>query len=159
MATDIARGSVVIFGGEAFPSGGPPALSAETWEWIPGSAPTVTQAPTPDFLYAGQAASLQVVADGHSQPLSFQWRRNGLPLSNGGPIVGATSATLQISPAQVPDTGLYDCVVSNACGQTTSTQATVTVNPVPCIGDADANGSIDFADITSVLARWGLPCP
>ena len=27
--------------------------------------------------------------------------------------------------------------------------------PPPCMGDADGSGTVDFADITSVLSNWG----
>ena len=41
-------------------------------------------------------ATLTVGAFGGT-PLSYQWQKNGSPLSNGGNISGATTATLTIS--------------------------------------------------------------
>jgi hypothetical protein len=31
--------------------------------------------------------------------------------------------------------------------------------PTPCPGDADNNGTVNFADITEVLTFWGQTCP
>jgi hypothetical protein len=52
---------------------------------------------------------------------SLQWRRNGVD------IAGATASTLTISPALAGSAGSYDCVLTNACGTTTSSAATLDV--------------------------------
>lgn len=59
----------------------------------------------------------------------YQWESNGVPLSNGGRISGATSASLVISNAQAGDTGSYQVVISptNSLVPATSSVATVTV--------------------------------
>lgn len=36
---------------------------------------------------------------------------------------------------------------------------TVLLAPPPCIGDANGDGTIDFADITGILIFWGTPGP
>jgi len=58
---------------------------------------------------------------------AFNWRKNAVPLSDGGPISGATSTTLTISNLTPADAGSYDCVVSGTCGSLTSSAATLTV--------------------------------
>jgi uncharacterized repeat protein (TIGR02543 family) len=62
-------------------------------------------------------------------PLSYQWKKDGVNLSDGDRISGAATATLTISNAQASDAGSYTCYVSNAAGSVTSDAATLTVNP------------------------------
>ena len=82
-----------------------------------------------------------------------------MALVNGGPISGATSPTLSLF-ATLASEGLYDCVVTNPFGSATSAAAILGVrSPLPCAGDADNSGGVNFSDITSVLANLGAACP
>ena len=78
-------------------------------------------------------ASFSVTAAGTG--LTYQWRLNGSPLSNGGKYSGVTTATLSLSSLVAGDTvaaGVgYDCVVSGTspCSAATSTRVALTVNP------------------------------
>ncbi len=57
------------------------------------------------------------VAAASPDPLFFQWRRNGSPLSDGGRITGSRSDALTIRDATNTDTALYDAeVISPTCG-------------------------------------------
>ena len=87
---------------------------------------TITGQPQAKNLIAGHPASFSVTAMGNS-PLSYQWRKDGGNLSNGGLISGATSATLGISAVSVPDAGGYDVVVTGWSGSVTSSPAALTV--------------------------------
>ncbi|MBN8553933.1 MAG: hypothetical protein J0L93_00635 [Deltaproteobacteria bacterium] len=64
----------------------------------------------------GSSESFYVAATG-TPPLYFQWRKNGIPLSNGDGILGATTNSLTIDPMDETLEGQYDCVVSNLSGQ------------------------------------------
>src|SRR5208283_2337633 len=44
------------------------------------SAPSITTQPANQWISAGQTAKFQVVAEG-TAPLSYQWRRNSVPIS------------------------------------------------------------------------------
>ncbi len=72
------------------------------------------------------SASLHVNATGFGT-LDYQWRKDGVPLSDGGPISGATTATLTIDPVAFTDAGSYDVLVTDSCGSTTSNAATLSV--------------------------------
>jgi uncharacterized repeat protein (TIGR02543 family) len=65
------------------------------------------------------------VAAGGTPPLSYQWQFNG------NPIPGATLGWLGLTNAQFADAGFYSVLVSNLAGTITSSNALVTVNPVP----------------------------
>lgn len=88
--------------------------------------------------------------------IAYQWRKDGVALVNGGPISGATSASLTLF-AGVDDEGLYDCVVTSEFGSVTSAAAILGVR-ASCDGDADSNGSVGLSDIARVVQNWGEVC-
>ena len=93
--------------------------------------PSITTQPANQSVCEGSSASFSVAAT--STGLSYQWRKNGVNLSNGANVSGATSPTLTVSSATVADAGSYDVVVTNLCGMKPSDAATLTVNTPPTI--------------------------
>jgi len=72
-----------------------------------------------------------VVPNGPSAPTAYQWKTNGVNISNGTHYAGATTATLTITNAQLADAVTYSVAVSNPAG-TVTPSATLTVNaPAP----------------------------
>ena len=69
---------------------------------------------------------LSVTATG-TAPLSYQWQKDGVNLTDGGRIKGASTSTLSITSVQKSDEGGYTCVVSNTAGTVTSKPATLTL--------------------------------
>ncbi|HEY1171988.1 MAG TPA: immunoglobulin domain-containing protein [Verrucomicrobiae bacterium] len=82
--------------------------------------------------------------------LTYQWRKNGTPLSNGGKVSGATTATLTLTGVTVADEDVYDVIVSNGSQNLTSTGAQLLVNYIPVIeiepvgGEAPRGNSFTF---------------
>jgi hypothetical protein len=73
------------------------------------SHPAATQT-----VCSSSSASLSISASGAG--ITYQWYNGVNPLSNGGSVSGATSATLTISPVALSDAGTdYHCVVSGTC--------------------------------------------
>jgi len=108
-------------------------------------APSITTQPSSKTVTVGQRASFSVAASG-TAPLSFQWNRNGAPIS------GATSSTYSAPAATSSDSGAqFTVLVSNVAGSVTSNAATLTVNAPPAPGmqinvldyGATGNGSTD----------------
>jgi hypothetical protein len=90
----------------------------------------------------GGSASFSVTPSG-SAPFTYQWFFGATPLSNGGNISGATSATLTINPVGAGDIGSgYTVVVTNACGNTTSNSVSLFADAT----DTDGDGTPDCAD-------------
>ncbi len=112
--------------------------------------------PENETACAGGVAVFTVGATGYK--LNYSWRRNGVPLTDGpsgtgSTISGAETALLSITGLTFADAGNYDCVVADPCAMpSTSAAATLTLG---FAGDADGNGSVNFGDITMVLARFG----
>ena len=80
----------------------------------------------------GSGVSFSVTATGIA-PLSYQWQKDGVNLTDGGSITGATTATLTITGVIESDEGGYRCVVSNSLGIDTSNAAMLTVGKSQCI--------------------------
>ena len=81
---------------------------------------------------AGTTAAFSVIETG-STPLSYRWQLNGLSLTNGGRVSGATTNALAITSAQTADAGSYSVVLSNSAGAVTSAVAVLTVLVPPGI--------------------------
>lgn len=85
----------------------------------------ITTQPADKILCEGEQISLNVTAVGTA--LIYQWKKDGVPLSNGGKISGATTSNLIINDAVLSDAGIYSCEVSGLCDSENSTPVTVDV--------------------------------
>ena len=63
----------------------------------------------------GTTATFSVAATGTN--LTYRWRKDGINLTDGGDISGATTATLSIATIATADEGLYDVVITGKCSQ------------------------------------------
>jgi hypothetical protein len=85
-------------------------------------APEIVTEPEVETVEAGSAAVFEVEAQG-TEPMTYQWLRGGLPLTDDGRITGSASPTLSIAAAQASDGGGYSVNVSNPYGLTNSVVA------------------------------------
>ncbi len=88
--------------------------------------PAIATQPQPTVAAADSTARLSVAATGEG--LTYQWRKNGKNLPNGGNISGATSATLTISAFSEADEGIYSVAVFNPGGSVISANAAVSLS-------------------------------
>ena len=89
-----------------------------------GSSPTITTQPLSHTNCAGDMVTLSVTATG-TAPLLYEW------LKNGAVIAGATGSAYNISSLTTNDAGTYSAVLDNRGGETTSSNAILTVNSRP----------------------------
>ena len=94
-----------------------------------GNRPAITRQPA--NLAACTLANLTLSVQCTGSGLTYRWRKDGVPLADGGTLSGATTPTLAIASAFPVDGGSYDVVVSNTAGSATSAHATVTVCEPP----------------------------
>lgn len=94
------------------------------------AAPTITGQPVSKTASTGGNVSFTVTAIG-SAPLAYQWRKDGLALTDGGAVSGASTATLLLTGVSAADGASYDVVVTNSLGSATSNAVALTVNPPP----------------------------
>ncbi len=103
--------------------------------------PAIQSGPASVSACAGGSVSFTIAAIGDA-PLAFQWRRGGVDLADGGPVLGAHTSSLTLAPAATLDAGQYDVVVTNACGSIVSASATLAIDS----SDADQDGAPDCSD-------------
>ncbi|PYT94320.1 MAG: hypothetical protein DMG36_05070, partial [Acidobacteria bacterium] len=98
-------------------------------------APAITTQPANQTVTTGQTATFSVVASG-TAPLSYQWQRNGTP------ITSATAATYTTPVTTIADIGeQFTVVISNSAGSVTSSAASLTVTPALAVAYAFNEGS------------------
>ena len=72
----------------------------------------------------GSQVTFTIAADTNAGTLTYQWQLNGANLDPPPVgVSGATTNTLTIDSIQESNTGVYRCVVSNAPGSTTTSNA------------------------------------
>ena len=92
----------------------------------------ITIQPASAPVNPGAAKTLSVAATG-TAPLTYQWRKNGAP------ITGGTAASLAVSTTLGEQEGSYDVVVTNVVGSVTSNTAVISLN-VPITITTDPQG-------------------
>ncbi|MBN2506890.1 MAG: immunoglobulin domain-containing protein [Verrucomicrobia bacterium] len=97
-------------------------------DYLPQSLPTITAQPQSQIVAPGGTASFTVSATS-TEPLGYQWQRDGTNLADDGRVAGALTGTLTLSSAVESNAGGYRVVVSNAHGAVTSQVATLEVRP------------------------------
>lgn len=119
------------------------AIPTPGLDFVPSAqAPVITGQPQNQTVLSSQSAQFNVTAGG-SPPLFYQW------LFNGGPLAGATNATLALANIQPGQAGEYSAVVFNHAGSTASAAARLTVNRQPTI----------LANPTNLAVRPGQNAP
>lgn len=106
-------------------SGEPPTAGRPRANLPPG-LPTITVPPRDQFVATNATASFSVGVCG-SPPFTYQWRREGMNITD---ATNATLALLNVLPAQ---SGAYDVVVTNPAGTITSPAAMLIVQYPPVI--------------------------
>lgn len=91
-----------------------------------GTALAISAQPVSQSTAVGQTASFTVTPAG-TGPFSYEWKKGGTTLANGGTVSGTTSATLTIANVQPSDAALYSVVVANASGGVASEAAMLAI--------------------------------
>ncbi|MFO1487066.1 MAG: autotransporter-associated beta strand repeat-containing protein [Verrucomicrobiota bacterium] len=164
-ATVAGTGSAISFGSQTA-TANYSVLASNTVStcvgWMNGSvavanlaAPSIVTQPSAITVASGGAGTITVTAGGDG--LSYQWRKNGVNLSNGGHYAGVTTASLTIYPADGTDAATsvngYDVVVSGSCSPAaTSSRVGLTIKtPADLIWVGD--GAANLWDIATSL-NW-----
>lgn len=115
-------------------------------------APSITTQPTSLTRTEGTAATFSVAASG-TGTLSYQWSRNGTPIS------GATNASYTIAQPTIGDNGaVFTAVVTGSVSPAaTSNSATLTVNRAPISLVAGLLGGAGVLDETGTAAQFNSP--
>jgi hypothetical protein len=149
LAYDVVQHQPVVYGG------GVTANSNQTWQLRPQIPPVVTVQPLSMIAPAGAGVAFNAAGSG-AFPLSYQWRKNGVP------VPAATGTTLALNPVAPADAGAYDLVISYTGSGTdcmaVSTAATLTIGS-GCRADFNGDGQINVADYLAFLSAYAAGCP
>ena len=122
----VTTNTFLVTGGNSFT-----ATCSFTVTVVGPAAPVITTQPVSSLtICAGNAINLSAAVTGGSY---YQWRKDGIPLSNGGNISGATTLNLQIQNAVPGSSGSYTLEVGHAtgCNPVISDPAVVQVDESP----------------------------
>jgi hypothetical protein len=95
-------------------------------ELVVNVPPEILAQPESQSVILGSNVTFSVTARG-TVPLTYQWRKDGIDLTNGGSISGADSALLTIATAAYSDAGNYSVRIANVAGSTASADASLAV--------------------------------
>jgi len=124
------------------------------------SPPVIASQPQSLSATNGGIAAFSITTLG-TAPLSYQWQKDGLNLSDGGELSGSLTTNLVLSAATISDSGDYTVIITNDWGSVTSSVATLAVGFPPAITSqpqslTTTNGSTaDFSVTVSGTAPLG----
>jgi hypothetical protein len=110
---------------------------------------SITGHPATQSVIAGTGVQLSVQVSG-SGPITYRWRRNGVIVTNGGAVSGATTNTLTISNVQAHHAGAYTVEVVNACSAEFSNIANINVVQ-PCYANCDGSANPPILNILDFI--------
>ena len=109
--------------------------------------PVITLNPMSRTNNPGTTASFKVSAASPA-PVTFQWKKNGLALADGGRISGSTNAQLTLAAVTEYDAADYSVDVNNFAGTTSSATAHLTVPTRP--------GNLRITELTADHVRLAV---
>ncbi|MEO8215673.1 MAG: M57 family metalloprotease [Acidobacteriota bacterium] len=114
--------------------------------------PTISTQPQSQSISSGQSTALSVAAGGAS---SYQWYI-GASGTTSSPVAGGSGASVSVSPSS---TTSYWVRITNSCGSTDSSAATVTVTSVSGTSSASPNPMVvcDGSGLGSTTLQWNYP--
>lgn len=107
----------------------------------------------PQSTTACPGASVSLVVNATGSLLTYQWRRNG------SDVVGANSPSLHLADVSVEAAGVYDCVVSNSCGDSLTNPATLTIASRQIVAPpSDQHVNVDQPVFFTIETDVSSPC-
>lgn len=130
------------------------------FQLMPYPLPVITLHPMPNAsATTGGDVTLTTTATGEGT-LTYQWRKNGTPLTNGASgsgssYAGVTTPSLSITGVSSADDGNYDLVVTNPGGSSTSTASVLSVTN-GAIAPSIVADPVSLAAITGGTASFSV---
>ncbi|MEY2879557.1 MAG: hypothetical protein RLZZ15_1937 [Verrucomicrobiota bacterium] len=155
-AADVGAYSVVVTNGYGTQTSTSGALTVSAATF---GATVASNPPSTITVDEGNSAVFSIVATGNPAP-TYQWRKGGVNLTDGGTITGSLTATLTVTSTVVADGGSYDCVVTNGGGSAASSPSVLTVNKLPLFTTLPTGATVNAGGtVTFTAAVVGSPTP
>jgi hypothetical protein len=124
------------------------------------AGPAITSLPPSSYVNVSSNTSITVVCTGSG--LTYQWKKNGVNMSNGGGVSGVTTATLSFNNISGDAEANYTVVITDSSSRTaTGSSFLVVFTPDNLSFDPNAtlNGYINAFDINTMGYAAGFPYP
>ncbi|MFC2090730.1 immunoglobulin domain-containing protein, partial [Bacteroidota bacterium] len=110
-------------------------------------AATITIQPFDVYVCEDESATISIEASGAN--LSYQWRKDGVALTDDTQISGTATKTLIITSVASENEGLYSCNVTGTCGSVLSNPVNLTVQQLTGITSQPTSKSVCEGENTS----------
>jgi VCBS repeat protein len=120
--------------------------------------PRITRQP-PAVILVDLGAGPQVISaqGAGTEPLFYQWMKDGVALSDGLDFSGSQTNSLAVIPTLTTEAA-YTVVVTNEDGEVASDPCVLAVRQ-PCLADTNGDGLLDFFDVVIFLGQFSAGCP
>jgi len=124
---------------------------------VPPEFLRITEQPASQAVDVRGTAVFHAAAVSSVETIAWQWRKDGVPLMDGGDVSGATTDTLTIGDVAAADAGEYDCELSIGVCTKVTAAATLTV---VCLADfAPPYGLLNLFDLLAFQTAYGNEDP
>lgn len=119
--------------------------------------PFINSQPSSQYGQAGVNVSFYVDAGG-TDPLTFQWFKNGVSLTDGGNVSGSQTTTLTLTNVTGADAGWFSVLVTNVSGSITSVPVMLVVQD-PFINSQPSDQFVNAGDTAQFSVNAGGTVP
>ena len=127
------------------------------------TSPVISTQPISQMLCENANATFNVIASGFG--ITYQWKKNGVAIVNGGRISGATTSTLSISNIILSDTSSsYSVTISSTCfADVISSSVALNISPSTNAGilaggttvcSGVNSGTLTLSSYTGSIVQW-----
>jgi len=135
-----------------------PAATSNAVAVTVNTSPFITVQPVAPLATCSGSGIQTISVTATGSGLTYQWRKGGVAVSNGGVISGQGTTTLTLTNPIVADAGSYDVVVNGTCSPfATSNVVALTVNALPTAPIISSITQPTCALATGSVDLGGLP--
>lgn len=88
---------------------------------------TISSQPVSAVIFASQSVAFSAIVTGNLNGVTYQWTKDGSPISNSSSVFGATTSTLSMTSTSTAAAGSYVLNVTGNCGVVSSSAANLAI--------------------------------